>query len=116
MGPIIQDILLSILLTTEIALIVYMLRLPLVKRERERVFIIVLQLINQEHFVGKDEFSIIPKSCFKRIDEFEEIWFYDMLLAFWKPVDSFYKNHSCIKPANERADMCEKLEEGTVSE
>ncbi len=85
-----DSILFGIILTAQIAALLYLFRNNRVAKERHRIIDLIYALSLEDIKKGKD-FNW-------RYEEFKTIGYTDMLLAFWKPVSSFYKNMDCIKP------------------
>ena len=79
----------SLFLTFQLMLLVNILRSPRVFKERRRVLELIHKLTIADIKAGKD-FNW-------RYEEFQDVNILVMILAFWKPVKSFYKDRDCIK-------------------
>ena len=88
-----SNILLSFGITGLIALFVYSKRNDAVFKETIHILQIVSDLSKEDIKNNRD---------YKwRYEEMDSISYQDMLLPFWKPVKSFYKNKNCIKKIEE---------------
>jgi len=82
-------------LSAILAYLIYSKRNVKVREERERVYELVRSLCTRDLMEGHD---------FQwRMEEYESVSFWDMLLPFWVPVESFFQNRKCILPWEEEA-------------
>lgn len=84
----ILTILQALAITGSLAFLIYHFRSPRVLEERERILNEVRALISKDKLEGRD--------WHWRVDKFKEVDSLDMLLAFWKPVKSFYLNNDAL--------------------
>jgi len=92
--------LLAFTLTGVLACVIYGIRNDLVFHERCKIVDKVSELAKQDISNNKD---------YKwRYEEFESIRYIDMVLLFWVPIKSFYKNKDCIKPLSDLEETNEK--------
>jgi hypothetical protein len=89
--------LLALCITGQIACVTYLFRNGKVGKERVRVIDAISELAKEDIREGRE---------FKwRYDEFNSISYLYMLLIFFKPVDSFYKNMDCMKPGPKKENI-----------
>lgn len=79
----------SIFFTFEFMVVVNILRSPKVYKERTRVLELIYKLSINDMRAGKN-FNW-------RYEEFQSVNIFVMILSFWKPIKSFYKDMDCIK-------------------